>query len=279
MLPGPQHDLYYALLLKDAGCSSNASKLFHALGSDELKAKRDVKTTDWTKLSWQTVQYALTHVAPHRRFAERVRALLSTAMQQKRQAREVIKIRCERGASLARLMGLSERTAEGIGGLDEHWNGQGNPQGLKRDEIPFFSRIMLLAQILEVFLATAAAETALQVIRGRGGSWFDPDLVKAAGSLNKKSMLWTGLQNADVSKLVVGEEPFRKVMEEGDTTLDSICMAFAQIVDGKSPFTYNHSNGVANAAVAIARTFGLSDERILFLRHATLLHDIGDSAF
>ncbi len=44
-----QHDLYYALLLKDAGCSSNASTLFRALGSDELKAKHDVKTTDWTR--------------------------------------------------------------------------------------------------------------------------------------------------------------------------------------------------------------------------------------
>ena len=38
-----QSDLYYALLLKDAGCSSNSSKLFHILSADEIRAKRDVK--------------------------------------------------------------------------------------------------------------------------------------------------------------------------------------------------------------------------------------------
>src|SRR3984957_2045819 len=37
-----QSNLYYALLLKDAGCSSNASKLFHILSADEIRAKRDV---------------------------------------------------------------------------------------------------------------------------------------------------------------------------------------------------------------------------------------------
>src|SRR5579883_867921 len=35
-------DLYYALLLKDAGCSSNASRLFHILSANEIRAKRNV---------------------------------------------------------------------------------------------------------------------------------------------------------------------------------------------------------------------------------------------
>src|SRR5271154_6127522 len=39
-------DLFYATLLKDAGCSTNASTMFHALGSDDIKAKHDVKLTD-----------------------------------------------------------------------------------------------------------------------------------------------------------------------------------------------------------------------------------------
>jgi putative nucleotidyltransferase with HDIG domain len=52
-------------------------------------------------------------------------------------------------------------------------------------------------------------------------------------------------------------------------------MAFSNVVDAKSPFTYNHSVGVANAAVTIARILGLPRERVLFLRHAALLHDLG----
>ncbi len=270
-----QQDLYYSLLLKDAGCSSNASMLFHSIGSDDLQAKHDAKTTDWTRQSWEMVQYALKHVAPKRPFWERVKALVNTAIHQKEQGRRVSQIRCERGASLARLMGLSEKTAEAIRSLDEHWDGNGNSEGLKGREIPIFSRVMLFSQTLEVFLETADGETALRVAGERGGRWFDPDLVKAAKSLDRRGALWADVRSENVSELVLRREPNRKRLEEGNTTFDSICMAFAQIVDAKSPFTYDHSNGVANAAVAMARTVGLSKERVLFLRHAALLHDIG----
>src|SRR5271155_3254816 len=61
--PADQADLFYSLLLKDAGCSSNASKLFHIVAADEIRAKRDVKLTDWTRVGWESLQYAVTHVA------------------------------------------------------------------------------------------------------------------------------------------------------------------------------------------------------------------------
>lgn len=68
------------------------------------------------------------------------------------------------------------------------------------------------------------------------------------------------------------------MLSEGDVSLDAICQAFANIVDAKSPFTYNHSNGVANATVATARKVGLPSPRVLFIRHAALLHDLGKMA-
>lgn len=58
-----QGHLFYSLLLKDAGCSSNSSKLFHILSADEIRAKRDVKLTDWTRVGWESLQFALSHVA------------------------------------------------------------------------------------------------------------------------------------------------------------------------------------------------------------------------
>ena len=270
-----QHDLYYALLLKDAGCSSNASKMFRAFGSDELKAKRDVKTTDWTRTNWQSFQYALKHVSPGRPFLERVKALFRAALTQKKQGWEIVKVRCERGAAMARLMGLSKQTAEGIRSLDEHWDGKGYPDELAGTHIPVLSRVMLVAQTLEVFRVATNPDTALHVLKERNRRWFDPDLVKAAHALNRRQALWTGVDSTDVLSRVIRQEPFGKKLEAGHTTLDSICTAFAQIVDSKSPFTYNHSNGVANASVAIGRMLGLNSERVLFLRHAALLHDIG----
>jgi putative nucleotidyltransferase with HDIG domain len=273
-----QGDLYYALLLKDAGCSSNASKVYNALASDDIAAKRDVKKTDWTRLNWETLQYALTHVAPGKPFLERARAIFRIAATQKAHAREVTAIRCERGATMARLMGLQESTAEGIAGLDEHWNGGGNPDGLRGDEIPITSRIILLAQTLDVFFGSAGPRQAIEVIQQRSRKWFDPGVVKAACALAKRQKLWNGLDTETPLALALALEPGQRMLAKGDVSLDAVCQAFAQIVDAKSPFTYNHSNGVANAAIAIARRLNFNAERILFIRHAALLHDLGKMA-
>src|SRR6202451_350046 len=132
-------NLFYALLLKDAGCSSNASRLFHILAADEIRAKRDVKLTDWTRVGWESLQYALTHVATGAPFLERVRTLVRVAARQQKESCELVKIRCERGASIARRIGFSEPVALAIHSLDEQWNGRGYPEGLREQEIPEFS--------------------------------------------------------------------------------------------------------------------------------------------
>jgi putative nucleotidyltransferase with HDIG domain len=270
-----QGDLFYALLLKDAGCSSNSSKLFHILAADEIRAKGDVKLTDWTRVGWESLQYAISHVATGAPFLERVRTLVRVAAKQQQESCALVKIRCERGATVARRLGLPEPVAEAIHSLDEHWSGGGYPDGLRGPEIPHFSRIMNLSQTLEVFLVSRGPEAAIDVARRRRGKWFDPDLVKAAESLAKSGALWTGLDKAEAIEDALALEPEERRMAASDETIEKICQTFAEIVDAKSPFTYRHSNGVADAAVAIAQQFSLTEQDTTFIRRAGLLHDVG----
>ena len=65
------------------------------------------------------------------------------------------------------------------------------------------------------------------------------------------------------------------MLEADEANLDNICLAFADVIDAKSPFTYRHSAGVAGAAVAIARTLSMSESEVTLMRRAALLHDIG----
>lgn len=273
-----QNELYYALILKDSGCSTNASEMFHALQADEIKAKGDVKRLDWTRTGIDSVRYALEHVAVGKPLWQRVLATLRVAAQQRGHTRHVIALRCERGATLARLMGLEEGTATAIAALDEHWDGSGNPVGMVRHQIPLTSRIMLLAQTLDVFFTSDGPEAAVQVAVQRSGRWFDPGLVSAVRSLAARGQLWFGLCENRDREMALDLEPRHRTMAEGHDTLDRVCQAFAQIVDAKSPFTFNHSNGVANGAVAIAKQLGFTDDQALFLRHAALLHDLGKMA-
>ncbi len=270
-----QGDLYYSLLLKDAGCSSNSSRLFHIINADDIRAKGDLKTTDWTRVGWQSLHYALTHVGTGMPFLARMRKLASVAATQQPDSKALVQIRCDRGASIARKMSFPEPVAAAIYSLDEHWNGGGYPDGLRGEEIPLYSRIMNLAQTLDVFLVNRGKEAAIDAVRKRSGRWFDPDLVRAARSLAKRGQLWRGLDAEEVLKDVVAMEPEDRQTLASDDAVENICLAFAEVIDSKSPFTYRHSNGVADAAVAIARHLGMNAFETAFLRRAALLHDIG----
>jgi putative nucleotidyltransferase with HDIG domain len=270
-----QADLYYALLLKDAGCSSNSSRLFHILNADEIRAKRDVKTTDWTRVGFESLNFALTHVATESTLPQRMWKLLQVAATQQADSRDLVKIRCERGSYIAKKLGFSDAVAEGIHSLDEHWNGGGYPNHLLGEEIPLFSRIANLCQTLEVFYEARGEEDALDAVQARSGRWFDPQLVAATMSLSKQGILWLGMDSKDLLANVLVMEPEQRRLIADDATVDSICLAFADIIDAKSPFTYQHSNGVAEAAMDIATQFGMNEFEKKQLRRAALMHDIG----
>ncbi len=258
--------LYYSLLLKDAGCSSNSSRLFHIINADDIRAKGDLKTTDWTRVGWQSLHYALTHVATGMPFLKRMQRLVTVAATQQVDSKALVQIRCDRGASIARQMSFPEPVAAAIYSLDEHWNGGGYPEGLAGTAIPMYSRIMNLAQTLDVFFINRGPQAALEAVRKRSGRWFDPDLVKAAVSLAKSGELWRDLDKAEMLDIVVAMSPKIDRPLASEETIENICLAFAAVIDSKSPFTYRHSNGVADAAVAIGRQLNMNVAEITFLR-------------
>jgi putative nucleotidyltransferase with HDIG domain len=268
-------DLYYATLLKDTGCSSNAARMYEILGGDERKAKQEIKSTDWTRVSFEGLEYLLRNVMPGRSRLERVFAIASVATSRDAQTRELIGMRCDRGAQIARKVGFSEAMSSAIYSLDEHWNGKGFPAGLKGEDIPPISRIMNLCQTLEVFVTLNGVQDAFQVLRDRSGSWFDPEMVKAAAGLENDEQLWKIFQEDRVREEVIGLEPGSGLIYVDESGLDNVCEAFASVIDIKSPYTHTHSRGVTSVAVAICQRLRLAEEEVRLVRRAALLHDIG----
>jgi HD-GYP domain-containing protein (c-di-GMP phosphodiesterase class II) len=267
-------DLYYALLLKDSGCSSNAARMHAILGSDEIQAKREVKLQDMAKVSLAGVVYMFNNIMPEAPWWQRIVRLLEVGAQRKQINAELVGARCERGADIARMIGLSENAALAIRGLDEHWDGSGYPDGAKGAETPILARIINLSQTLEVFAAEDGPETAIKVAIERSGTWFDPDLVKIVKSLRNDQMLWARATADDPRPYVLQMEP-GAALPATPERIDSLCRAFAQVIDAKSPYTFNHSVGVAEAAVRIAQGMALSPTTVQMIRRAGLLHDIG----
>jgi putative nucleotidyltransferase with HDIG domain len=268
-------NLYYALLLKDAGCSSNAARLYEIFGGDERAAKREVKTTDWSRITMDGLDYLSRNVMPGKSRLERVLAIANIALRRKEQSGELFQLRCERGGQIARKIGMSEATTEAIYNLDEHWDGKGFPHGRKGAEIPLLSRIMNLCQTLEVFATIGGPQDAFQVIKDRCGTWFDPEIVESCRQLEKDAGFWEMIEGPDVRQHAIDLEPLSLFAYADDAKLDSICEAFADVIDVKSPYTNQHSRQVTHYALAIGKRIGLADSDLTIVRRAALLHDIG----
>ena len=266
-------DLYYTLLLKDLGCSSNAARICELYLTDDLQFKRDFKTVGDSLP--QVLHFVLKHTGLKAGLAERFRSVLTILRDGRDIAQELIATRCQRGAEIARLLRFSEDVAMGIYSLDEHFNGQGRPEGLRAETIPIFSRIALLSQVIDVFQIADGAQAALDEIRERSGVWFDPLLVDAFERVAKKEDFWRDLQSSDITEKVVALEPTSKEVPLDDDYLDDIAAAFGQVVDSKSPYTSGHSARVALYTDMIAEALELSPERRRWLKRGALLHDVG----
>jgi putative nucleotidyltransferase with HDIG domain len=266
--------LFYALLLKDLGCSSNAAKISYLFHADDHRVKRSTRMTDWTK-PVRCLSHCWSNSAPDGRLWERVLKMLAVMWKGKKAGRRISEIRCERGAEIARMLKLPEATARAIHDLDEHWDGRGTPRGFKGEEISLLGRICGLAQTVEVFFSEHGLPSACDVIEKRRGRWFDPDLVDALLSFRRDAAFWEKLNSDDLIGELGRWEPPDRAMLADDACLDRVAEAFAQVVDAKSPWTYDHSTRVAQISVALAKQFGCSEEVLRDIRRAGLLHDIG----
>jgi putative nucleotidyltransferase with HDIG domain len=266
--------LYYTLLLKDAGCSSNAARLWELYGGDERIIKHDYKTVDSQSLL-ALGRFVLRHTGPGEPLRRRAQRLLNIARHGEDLADELVQTRCQRGADIVRQLGFGERVAEGVYSLDEHWNGKGRPASLKGNAIPLNARIALLAQVVDVFHAMGGPAAVRTEVQKRTGTWFDPTLVAAFLAAAKHPAFWSGLNDAGLSERIAALEPIARAVVIDDDRLDIITEAFADIIDAKSRFTAGHSRRVTRYADAIADELGLAAQRRRWLRRAALLHDIG----
>lgn len=269
-----QADLFYALLLKDAGCSSNAARVHQLFGGDDQTAKRAVWLRDW-RLWRHKAAYALAYAGRGERWWPRLMRFGRLAAAGPAAERELFQIRCDRGAAIALDLGLSQQTASAIRSMDEHWDGGGHPDGLRGDRIPIAARIIGLAQVLEIFAGEFGRGAALDVVTRRAGRWFDPELAAAAIALGRDDAFWHELRTADPRALVARAEPRQAAIVASEARLEGIAEGFASVIDAKSPYTCDHSRRVAGHAVTIGARLGLASALCVRLRRAALLHDIG----
>lgn len=265
--------LYYTVLLKDLGCSSNAARICELYEADDLAFKQGYKTVG-TSLA-ATLHFVFSRTARGKPLHRRAAAIANILKNGGRIVDELIMSRCTRGADIARTLRFPEEVCSGIYSLDEHWDGSGRPSRLRGDAIPIFSRIALLAQVVDVFYTHAGVDAARDEVKRRKGQWLDPQLASVFDGLAGDAAFWSALRSPLLHARVLAAAPPDEDALVDEEYLDTIAAAFGQVIDAKSPFTAGHSARVAELASELGEQMNLGAHRVRRLRRAAFLHDVG----
>lgn len=266
--------LFYALLLKDLGCSSNSAALSELYGGDDRALKKAHRLIDWTD-RFDRTRYAIKHSKAGRSNMVRGWHALRQGGRMKTVRHDMARLKADRGADIAAMLAMPVATCDAIRGVEEHWDGNGMPSGLRGDAIPLLARIVGLAQTVEVFEHGFDVATAYSVAHARRGRWFDPALVDCLDRFRDDAVFWGRLQSADARAELGEYEPAQRIVYADELRLDTVAEAFAKVIDAKSRFTARHSQNVAFLATRTAKEMGLPRRDIRAVRRAALLHDVG----
>lgn len=267
-----RESLFYAALLKDAGCSSNAAALTSIFGGDERALKRMQATAGRSTAAMAVLSIrALSSAEP---LPLRIRRLVHLAAAGSEERRAIEHTRCERGAQIALNAGFDSSVSSAVSAIHEHWDGRGLPLGLRGDAIPPFSRIIAVAAALDVFASAIGPFEAIRTLQERRGTWYEPEIVDLVVDLARDGLIQE-LAVGRVEERIGEMEPRSLVRVSDEADVDRIAMAFADVIDAKSPFTGSHSRNVAVLAEGLAGAMGLPESSARDVRRGGLLHDIG----
>lgn len=124
-------------------------------------------------------------------------------------------------------------------------------------------------------LALHKQEAITQDILAAGRDWFSPELVEAFLTVSHSEAFWFMLDRDHASGHISSLQASLQNERIGFPALRELVHLFARIIDAKSPFTKQHSEGVAQLAKFLGRHFGLPEIQCEKLEMAGLLHDIG----
>ncbi|TYO96036.1 HD-GYP domain-containing protein [Desulfallas thermosapovorans] len=185
---------------------------------------------------------------------------------------------CERGYRLLNTMPVLAPLAETILHHHDRWDGQ-NPSGLAGNAIPLHSRIIFLADRVDVLAQQPGGildnrEDIVRRINNHSGTMFDPELVNAFNRAARKESLWLDLTSQFIDSILDSRLSTCPAVT-GQEEIIGVSEIFAEIIDSKSPFTHRHSRLVANTAALLAGKAGFTSRERKNMYVAGLLHDLG----
>lgn len=189
---------------------------------------------------------------------------------------------CDSGSALLRKSTLLSNLATTVRHHHTHWD------VLKDLDLPWETKLsancIYLADRIDVLTVASMKDQAnvllgvantRQIILDRRGDWFCPELVDAFMAVSLNQLFWLLLEGERVHGYAAGWIARDQYKDVNFSDLRDLVHLFSVIVDTKSVFTREHSDGVASLARYIGTLLELPERNCEMLELAGLLHDIG----
>jgi HD-GYP domain-containing protein (c-di-GMP phosphodiesterase class II) len=263
--------VYYSGLLAWVGCHTDAYEQAKWLGND-ITQKSDAHYHYDLGRVGPAISFMLKHVGgPERPLATRARVGVAFFGDGMRALRALAENHYRATDELATRLGLGEEVRESLRETYERWDGKG-AFGMRGEEIALSSRLINIADVVEVFGRGGGVEAAVTVARERSGTQFDPDLVDVF--CEQAPMVLSELDAAPSWQAVIAAEPSLERELAGEE-LDLALEAIGEFAELKSPWTMGHVHAVKELVSGAAGSFGLPEADVAELRRAACVYDLG----
>jgi HD-GYP domain-containing protein (c-di-GMP phosphodiesterase class II)/DNA-binding CsgD family transcriptional regulator len=258
-------DVYYATLLRFAGCAATSHDIAGRFGGDDVTVRARGDLIDPSR-----PPEALRFLAGLGEGVDRVR-MLSRAAGAARFFAEGARADCEVGAGLTRRLRLPDAVGRAVLDGFERFDGRGAPAGKAGADVAEAARFAAVGFAAVMFDAVGGATVAAETVQRWSGRALDPAIADIFREAPGELLAISGPD--DLWAAVVAAEPGARRTFRDDAALDDALAGFGDAADLKTPWFHGHSGGVARLARAAATHLGTADAVVAY--RAGLLHDLG----
>ena len=260
-----QGDVYYATLMRFAGCAATSHEAAANFGGDDIAVRAQGDLTDAARPA-----EALRFLAGLGTGFERVRVLARTPRVPGLVA-AAARADCEVGAGLTTVLSLPPQVTESVLCAFERYDGKGAPEGRQGDAVPEAARYAAVGYAAVMFDAVGGHDLAVETLTRWSGRALDPEITGAF--LADAADLLDLSDPDDAWAAVVAAEPEQHRLFRDDAHLDDVLAGYGDAADLKSPYFQGHARGVAALARAAAAALDGVDPAVA--HRAGLVHDLG----
>jgi HD-GYP domain-containing protein (c-di-GMP phosphodiesterase class II) len=260
---------FYVSLLAWVGCVADSHELAHWFGDD---TRIRAASFEVDRAGLPMLRFLLGQVGADLSMLARVSMVGRFASSGLAEVTASMAGHCEATGDIAERLGIAAEVRRALPQALERWDGKGGPAGLSGEQIEPVMRVAQIANDAEAIHRLGGRDAAVEMLRDRRATQFDPALVDLA--IGHASELFDDLDTVDTWSTVI-DGCATLDHELTDPELQSALETFGDYADLKSPWFTGHSRAVAGLAAEAGRRAGLPARHVGDLEWAGLVCRLG----